>query len=94
MQIKDLKPNAKNIDVQVEVIEKGEVRTFSKFGNPGRVCTCVVKDDSGKVQLTLWNDEVDKVNVGDKVKISNGFVREFQGEMQLSAGRFGKIEKV
>ena len=35
---------------------------------------------------------IDKVKVGSKVKISNGYVKEFQGEPQLTAGKFGKLE--
>ena len=92
MKISELKPRLGKVDVEVEVVEKGEVREFQKFGNPGRVCTAIAKDDTGQVKLTLWNDEIDKVEVGDKLHITNGFVNEFQGEMQLSAGRFGKME--
>lgn len=93
MEIKDLKPRMGKVEIEsAEVTEKGEVKTFNKFGKDGRVCNCKIKDASGEMKLTLWNDEVDKVKQGDKVKISNGYVNEFQGEMQLTAGRFGKLE--
>ena len=52
------------------------------------------QDSSGKVKLTLWNEDVDKVNVGDKVKLTEGYVGEYQGEMQLSTGRGGKLEVI
>ncbi len=32
--------------------------------------------------------------VGDKVHITNGYVSEFQGEKQLTTGKFGKLEVV
>ncbi|MEK6904625.1 MAG: SOSS complex subunit B family protein [Nanoarchaeota archaeon] len=92
MKINELKARMGKIDVEGEVTEKGEVREFNKNGNSGRVCNAKLQDDSGSIQLTLWNDEIDKVNVGSKVKITNGYVSEFQGEMQLTAGRFGKLE--
>ncbi len=92
MAIKDLKIKEGNVDLVVEVVDKGEVREFQKFGKPGRVCNAKVKDDSGDVTLTLWNEEIDKVNVGDKLHIKNGYVGEWQGEPQLSAGRFGELE--
>ncbi|MBS3144812.1 DNA-binding protein [Candidatus Woesearchaeota archaeon] len=79
-------------DKEAEITQKGEVRTFDKFGKQGRVCNATIKDASGEMKLTLWNEEIDTYNVGDKIKISNGYVNEFQGEKQLSAGRFGKIE--
>ncbi len=92
MKVNELQPNQGKVDVTVEVISKESVRTFSKFGKDGRVCNAVVKDDSGQIKLTLWNEEVDTINVGDIVQITNGYVKEWQGELQLSAGRFGKME--
>jgi replication factor A1 len=92
MKISELQPRMGNVNIEAEVVEKGDVREFTKFGKVGRVCNAVVKDDSGKVKLTLWNDDVDKVNVGDKVKLSSGYVNEYQGEMQLTTGRAGKLE--
>lgn len=94
MAIKDLQVRQGNVDLVVEVVDKGEVREFEKFGKKGRVCTAKVKDESGEVALTLWNDQVDQINLGDRVHIINGYVNEFQGEKQLTTGKFGKLEVV
>ena len=80
------------VDIEVEIKEVDEPRTFNKFGKEGRVANATVTDDSGEVKLTLWNEDIDKVKPGMKVKITNGYVNEFQGEMQLTAGRLGKLE--
>ena len=77
----------------VEVIEKEEPRQFEKFGKVIRVCNARIKDDSGELQLTLWNDEIDQVQKGDKISIVDGWAKEFQGNLQISAGRNGKIVK-
>ena len=94
MQISDLKPRQGKVDIEVEVVSIDPVREFQKFGKVGRVANCTVKDDSGEIKLTLWNDDIDKVKVGSKIKITNGYINEFQGEMQLTAGRFGKLEVI
>lgn len=94
MAIKDLQPRQGKVDIVVEVVEKGEVREFNKFGKTGRVCNATVKDETGEVKLTLWNEQVDQVNAGDKVKITNGYVGEYQGEMQLTTGKFGQLEVI
>ena len=94
MQIKEVKANQGKIDVEGVIISKDPIREFNKFGKVGRVCNAMLEDDSGKIKLTLWNDEIEKVNVGDKIKITNGYCSEFQGEKQLSAGKFGKLEKI
>lgn len=94
MKINELKPRMGKIEITAAVKEVGEAREFDKFGKKGRVCNATISDDSGETKLTLWNDEIDKVKAGDKVKITNGYVNEFQGEMQLTAGKFGKLEVV
>ncbi len=92
MKVSELKEKQGNVEVTVEVKNLGEPRDFQKFGKPGRVTSASVFDDSGEIKLTLWNDDVDRIKVGDKLKVTNGFVNVFQGEKQLTAGKFGKIE--
>ena len=94
MQIKDLKPKQGNVDVTIDVVDVGEVREFQKFGKAGRVSTAIAKDESGDIKLTLWNEDIDKVKAGDKIHLTNGYVNEWQGEMQLTTGRLGKFEVV
>ena len=94
MPIKDLKARQGNVDIVVEVTEKQEPRTFEKFGRQGRVCNATIKDDSGECKLTLWNDDCDKIDAGDKIHLTNGYVNEWQGELQVTTGKFGKLEVV
>lgn len=92
MEVKDLQPRQGNIDITIEVFEKGDIREFEKFGKKGRVCSAKGKDASGEIILSLWNEQIDQVNVGDRIQITNGYVSEFQGEKQLTTGKFGKLE--
>jgi len=94
MKISEVKPYNNATLEEVEVISKGEVREFVKFDKPSRVCSCVIKDDSGEMELTLWNDEIDTVEEGEKLKITDGWVKEWNGKKQISTGRNGKIEKL
>ncbi len=92
--IKDLQIRQGEVDLVVEVVEVGEVKEFQKFGKTGRVATAKVKDETGEMNLSLWNEQVDQIKAGDKVHITNGYVNEFQGEKQLTTGKFGKLEVV
>ena len=94
MTIKDLKIRQGNVDIEVDIVDVGEVREFEKFGKSGRVATAIAKDETGDIKLTLWNDQIDQVKAGDKVKITNGYVSEWQGEPQLTTGKMGKLEVV
>jgi len=92
MAIKDLEIRQGNVDIVAEVVEIGEVREFNKFGRPGRVATAKIKDETGEISLTLWNEDIDRVKVGDTIRIKNGFVNEWQGTAQLTTGRMGSLE--
>lgn len=94
MEIKDIEANQGKVDIVATVVSKDEARTFEKFGKEGKVCNAQLKDETGSVKLTLWNDDVDKVNVGDKIHVQNGWCGEYKGEKQLSSGKFGSIEVV
>lgn len=94
MAIKDLKIRQGNVDITVDVVDVGEAREFDKFGKSGRVATAIVKDDTGDVKLTLWNEQIDNIKSGDKLHITNGYVSEWQGEPQLTTGKFGKLEVI
>jgi len=92
MAVKDLQARQGNVEIELEITEVGEPRTFEKFGKSGKVANATGKDETGQVKISLWNEQVDQIKAGDKVKISNGWVSEWQGELQLSTGKFGKLE--
>jgi len=94
MNIAELQVRQGNVEVVGKIIEKAEPREFEKFGKKGKVANAKLQDASGAITLTLWNEQANEFNVGDTVKVSNGFVNEWQGEKQLTAGKFGKLEKV
>lgn len=94
MNISELKAGQGNVDLEADVIEVSEARTFNKNGRDLKVATATLKDDSGTVKLSLWNQDVDKVKAGDRIKINKGYTGEFQGEKQLTAGKMGNIEVI
>lgn len=94
MKISELQIRQGNVEVTGVIKEVGEVRSFDRFGRQIRVVDAVLEDDSGTIKLSLWNEDIDNFKQDDKVRIVNGYVNEFQGEKQLTAGKFGKIEKV
>ncbi len=95
MNLRELKSGQGKVDVEVTVKSKGEARSFNKYGKDLRVCNFVVTDaDGGEIKLSLWNADIDKVIVGSVLKITNGYVSEFNGELQLTTGKFGALEVV
>jgi len=92
MKISELQPGQGNVDVEIEIVSIDEPKQFEKYGRTLRVANALAKDDSGQIKLSLWNENIDKVKAGQKVKITNGYVSEFQGERQLSTGKYGSME--
>jgi len=93
LKIKELKNGMRRVDVEAKVLEKSPTReVMSRYKDViHRVATAIIGDDTGKIKLTLWNDQIDQVNVNDKIKIENGYITTFRGEMQLNVGRYGKL---
>ena len=91
--IKDLQDGQKRVNVEAKVVDKGDVREVrSRYKDETyRIVDAVVADETGSIKLTLWNDQIEQVNVGDNIKIDNGYVTSFKGEIQLNVGKFGKL---
>ncbi len=93
VDIKDLNDGMKRVSVEAKVVEKGDPREVkSKYKDETyRIVDAVIADETGSIKLTLWNEQIDQVNVGDNVKIDNGYVTSFKGEIQLNVGKFGTM---
>ena len=93
MKIKELKNGMRRVDVEAKVLEKTPTReVMSRYKDVvHRVATAIVSDDTGKIKLTLWNEQIEQVNVNDNVKVENGYITTFRGEMQLNVGRYGTL---
>lgn len=95
MNISDLKAGSSNVELEAVVSEKGEPKeVITKYGKRLNVANAVLKDDTGTIAISLWGNDIYNINVGDKVKVTNGYVGEFRGTPQLSTGKYGKIEVI
>jgi replication factor A1 len=92
MKISEVKAGTANATIEGEIINVEEPRDVtSRFGKRLRVANATLKDDSGEIVLSLWGDDINRIKVGDNVKIENGWVSEFKGNMQISPGKYGKL---
>jgi len=93
LKIRELRNGMKRVSVEAKVVEKSDPReVLSRFKDETyKVATAVIADETGTVKLTLWNDQINKVNVNDKVKVENGYVTSFKGEIQLNLGKYGML---
>ena len=96
VKIGELTPNSRAVNVTAKVVSKGEVRstTSGRDYSAHRVVDALVGDETGCVYLNLWDDNIDKVKEGDILKIKNGYVNLFRGNIRLNIGRYGSFEVV
>jgi replication factor A1 len=95
-QLNELQDGMKRVSAQAQVVEKGDVREIkSRFKDETyRICDAIIADESGSIKLTLWNEQIEMVQVGDRIVIDNGYVTSFRGEIQLNVGKFGTMKVV
>ena len=91
MAIKDLQAGQGGANLEVEIVSIEAPREFDKYGKKLKVANAMVKDSSGQIKMSFWNDDIDKIQAGMTIKIENGYVSEFKGEKQLTTGKFGKF---
>ena len=91
---RDLTPNSKRVTVLAKVLSVGEPkRVLGRFGEPMKVCEAVVGDDTATIILSLWNEEIGKVEKDEVVRVDKGYVSLVQGHMRLRVGRYGDVTK-
>jgi replication factor A1 len=94
VKVGELTPASRAVNVKAKVVSKSEVRNIAagRDGSPHNVCDALIGDETGSVYLTLWDDNIAKVNDGDTINVGNGYVTLFRGNMRLNVGRYGTIE--
>ena len=80
LKIKDLKPGTRGVDVTGKVVEKSnpEIRGDKMYAS------ATLEDETGRIALNLWRNQVDQTNVGDTIKVPNAFTRVWAGVTQVS----------
>ena len=97
-KIAELTAQVRNVDLSVSVLLKGEPREVKRpTGECVKVSTLIVADETGIASLSLWDDKAELVNRledGDEIELRAVSVRERLGELRLSLGRLGELQKL
>jgi len=91
LKIGEIKPEMQNIDVEGWVVEKGEKKEVMTRYGPAMVSWAILKDETGSIRVNLWRWQIDIVQVGDRIRLVNAFVKVFGERMELNIGANGKI---
>ena len=99
LKVENLIPGLRSVDITARVTKIFEPREFSRNGKAGVVQNVSLSDETGRVRMSLWNDETRLVSEGkikedDVVRIEGGFTKQDnRGGAELRVGK-GSIKVV
>ncbi|MEM0073177.1 MAG: OB-fold nucleic acid binding domain-containing protein [Thermoplasmatales archaeon] len=93
-KVKDLNSGSKRVTVLAKVLSVGEPREIqTRYGEKKNVTEAVLGDETGKVTMSLWEDQAKQVENGSSIRVENGYVSFVRGHMRLNVGKYGSIKK-
>jgi hypothetical protein len=92
LKIENLRVGMKKINVTAEVLQTAEPsKVHTQFRDNAVVSNASIADETGKILLCLWDQQINSVRTGDYIEIKNAHVAMFKGEKQLRLGKNGTI---
>jgi replication factor A1 len=93
--IRDLRAGMNHVNLKAKVLEVTQPKhVVTRYGNLASLAKALIADETGKIKLCLWNEQIDSVAAGDTVQIENARTSTFRGERQLSLGKKGTLNNI
>lgn len=89
MKIAELEENSKVIDLIGTITQLDEPKAMQ---SGTQLQEGILSDETGQVKVTFWGDQVNKYKANEKIRFITGWCKSFNNELQVSTGKFGKIE--
>jgi len=93
MKIADIKVGMSGINLQAKVVEIGESRDVNTKYGVKSVADAILEDETGQIKLSLWEDNIEAISVGDVLDLKGAYVTQFRNTLQLNIPRSGKLDK-
>ncbi len=92
LTINELRFRSRGVNLKATVAEIPLRRyVTTRWGAPASVSNVKITDNTGSIRLSLWNHQIDTVNVGDEIDIRGGHVGKHMGNLQLRLGKKGTL---
>jgi replication factor A1 len=94
-KISEIHRDMGEVNLTALVLDPGEAREFvRRDGSKGLVRTVVLGDETGKVRLTLWNEQAKMdLSEGETLEVVNGSSRERYGNVEIQTGSYTVLRK-
>ena len=89
--VRDLKAETvvKRLELVILRIYPRRIVHSKKYNGP--LAAACGRDESGLVGLVLWGEQIDRIRIGDVVRINSGWCTSRDGELVVSTGLSGQI---
>jgi len=94
--VESLQPKQRNINLRVKAILKNEEKTVvsRRDNSEHRVCNVLIGDETACINLVLWDDQIDEVQLEKTYEITNSYITIFNNSMQVSLGKYGNLQEI
>lgn len=97
MKLKDLRPGMEGVDLRLKLLRLDDPRQVTtNYGVTHTLVDGEVEDETGKMDLTVWNEKVEQLSglqLGDILEVRNCFITSFKGVLSVNVGRDSEIEQ-
>lgn len=81
--------------VQAKVLEKGEPEQITtKLNKTLLKCDAIIGDNTGTIKLTLWEQDISKINATNSYRMTNLTIREFENCKTLTSSYDSTFEQI
>ena len=96
MKISELTPSKNDLELVFAVEEKTEPRkvTVKTDGMFHNVCDCLIGDESGCINLSLWDEDIEEINEGKHYRITKAYTSLYRNSLTLNKGKYGTIKEI
>jgi ssDNA-binding replication factor A large subunit len=94
LKISEIEPDKNVNDLVVRIVSMAPARIIkTRAGRKTMLKEVLIADETGSSILSLWGfNEGNDISAGMVIRISDGWAKEWRGQIQLSLGRSGKYE--
>jgi len=95
VEIGSLQEGMGDIKIVGAVMNVSDVREYSRDGRTFKVCSLFLKDGTGQVRVSLWNENAEKmadVSVGDVVEIVNCYSKYGFNGLEVQTSSYTRID--
>ena len=77
--------------IKAIVINESDLKSGTTNGKDWTKRSFTIEDSSGRIEMTIWNEDVKKFKVGYTYEIVNPWWKQYEGKPQLDLGKYAQV---